>query len=260
MHAVNGIKFAKQSSAGRFARGLVAGFQKRISDKRLRRAPVLALIILALLGIVTSAYLSGRSVGKEQAQAALGHRLADATRDPLSLLLARSPGVRGDDLRLTKVAPVERASDVTHARQPDSRFIPAAYYGPGGEPDDLSDVLGTPKAGGDSTDFGPPSLSFDAPGNVLIPGGGSSGGGGGSPGGSGGSPGGPGGTPSGPGGTPSGPSGPPGGPNGGGGGIPPSPVPEPSTWAFLIVGFLGIGIAARRLRRGAAIRTVPIGI
>jgi hypothetical protein len=53
--------------------------------------------------------------------------------------------------------------------------------------------------------------------------------------------------------------GPGGGPGGGGGGgrppLPPpvSPVPEPGTWAMMIVGFFGLGSAVRASRRRAAL-------
>jgi hypothetical protein len=44
-----------------------------------------------------------------------------------------------------------------------------------------------------------------------------------------------------------------GGAGGGGGGAGGSIVPEPSTWAMMLIGFAGLGFAARTLRRRAAI-------
>jgi uncharacterized membrane protein YgcG len=222
MHAVNGIKLPKYGSALRQARGLIVASQTWIITRRLRRTHLLALIAFIFLGVVTSAYLAGRSLGKEQAQAALGRRLADAATDPLSVLLARSPGARGNVDHLTKVEPLERVSDVTHAHHPDSGFFPAGYYGLGddllaSEPDGISSDLAAPKGDGDDfTGFGPPPFSSDEPGDIFVPGGGSSGGGGGG--------------------------------GGGGASIPTSPVPEPATWVSLIVGFLCVGIAARQRR------------
>jgi hypothetical protein len=240
MHAVNGIKFAKESSARGSVRRLAAVFRTWISRRPLRRIHVLALIAIALLGIIISAYLSGRSLGKEQAQAALGHRLADAASDPLSTLFARSPGARGSVVHLTKVEPLERVSDVTHAHHLDSGFFPAGYYGLGddmlaSEPDTISSDLSAPKDGDGFAGFGAPPFSFDEPGDIFVPGGS------GSP----------------PGGGPSGPSGP-SGPGGGGSITPTSPVPEPATWISLIIGFLGVGIAARRMDRAARPQTTRV--
>lgn len=166
-----------------------------------------------------------------------------ALKDPLSLFAERSPGGRGAGALLStkpdKLAaladpgPEERVLSQVRDRDPDFGGMPAltGLDDPAFAPD--PGVNGLP--GGGLPDGGFPGGGGGGPSGLFspdfIPGGGGP-----------------------PGGGPPG-SGPPGsGPPGTdppGEGIPPvtSAVPEPATWAVMILGFFAVGAAARRRRR-----------
>jgi len=218
--------------------------------RRWKRTLLLA-PLLAGLFFVAVAGSGDPATGKATKAAAI---LA-ALKDPLSLFAERSPGGRGagallstkpgKQAALMDPGPEERVLSQVRDRDPDFGGLPAL---PG-----LDDPAFAPDPGVDGL-----------PGGGGFPGGGGGGGGpggGGFPGGGGGPfagpfspqfiPGGggpPGGGP--PGSDPPG-SGPPGTDPPGGGGIPPvtSAVPEPATWAVMILGFFAVGAAARRRGR-----------
>lgn len=232
-----------------------------VAKRARRRAPVVALVVLALLGIAPSSFWSGRSFGQERLGKALGQRVAEALSDPLAMFSARSPGARGDVVHLTKAAPHERVLAMTRVRPTAPGFLPAS------EIDPLADGLTHPDGPAALNSFGAPtkdsvssgfldpnSLGFPSePDDIFIPhtlgAPGGTGGGSGSPSG-----------PVGPGGDSGGGSGGEIGggssnsssPIGPGGGLAVSVVPEAPTWSMLIVGFLGLGTAVRRYRQFAS--------
>lgn len=144
--------------------------------------------------------------------------------DPLSLFAGRSPGERGEGALLSTKpghGPEERVLSTVRDRDPVGAAPPAED--PGLLPD--SALPGAPPAenalpagagpGDQFAPFGAPFSSFGEPGGGFIPGGG----------------------------------------GGGGGLIPPvlppdppltSAVPEPATWAVMILGFFAVGWAMRR--------------
>jgi hypothetical protein len=241
-----------------------------VAKRARRHAPVVALVVLALLGIAPSNFWSGRSFGQERLGKALGQRVAEALSDPLAMFSARSPGARGDVVHLTKAAPHERVLAMTRVRPTAPSFLPASEIDPLADGLALADGPAALNSLGahtnDSVSGGfldPNALGFPSePDDIIIPqtlgapGGGSGGGTGGGTGGGAGSPSGP----VGPGGDSGGGSG---GEIGGGSSNPSSPivpggglavsvVPEAPTWSMLIVGFLGLGTAVRRYRQFAS--------
>lgn len=182
--------------------------------------------------------------------------LVAVLKDPLSLFAERSPGGRAEGALLPIKLPKERVLSTVRERDP-TGTLPGV---------DDPVVAGVPEAAGPA---GP------APEERVLSGerDGFPGGGGGAPGGfaplGGGGPGGlipenfataPPGNPGAPGGPgdppgiadPGDPSPDPGGPgNPGNPGVPPggSPVPEPATWAMMLLGFFAIGGAIRRRKR-----------
>ncbi len=218
-----------------------------------RRAPLLAIVGMVLMGIVTSFFWSGHNVG--QAGTLAASNVAHGLKDPQDLLSARTPGARGDVVRLTKVAPHERVLAMTRVRPAAPALPPVSNIGPidnaAAPPAGLDpfNSFGTP--GDDNVEGGFSNSSFGfppEPEDIFVPhpsapssGGSGSGGttGGSTGGGSGGTSGGAVGQTGG--GTSSGPIAP-------GDGLTVSVVPEAPTWSFLIVGFLGLGSAVRRHR------------
>jgi hypothetical protein len=154
-----------------------------------------------------------------------------ALADPLSLFAERSPGERGGGALLSTKPPHERVLSEVRDRDP-SAGDPPADPGFAVTPEDLAALPGgAPGAAGAPGDPGgdPLGNNFFAP---PFPGG----------------PGGPPFLPAAFGGPPGGP--PPSGP------IPPvidppgaGAVPEPATWAMLILGFFAVGAAIRRRER-----------
>jgi len=183
-------------------------------------------LVPLLIGVVSMAETSPVAVGKASEGGRGG--LMAALKDPLSLFAERSPGERGSGALLSTKPdkPEERVLSTERERTPP--------LGPGSVPPDpafsldpgaLGDGLpGAPQErvlGGERDGpFIPLGSSFDPD---ISPGRGFN-------------------------------AVPPGGP-GGGVGIPTDPgiptgIPEPGTWAMLILGFFGIGMAARRRARG----------
>jgi hypothetical protein len=169
---------------------------------------------------------------------ASGAAIVAALKDPLSLFADRSPGGRGSGALLStkgaKAGPEERVLSSVRDRDPPLGTSPVLDDPPFAfDPADLGTGGVLPGGGAPPQEpaIGSPSLSPFSPlaalgGPEFIPGGG-------------------GGTPP-PGSTPpptTSTPGPPGGP----GGIP--GVPEPATWAMLILGFFAVGAALRRQAR-----------
>jgi hypothetical protein len=175
-----------------------------------------------LIGVVSMAETSPFAVGK--ASTGSGGGLMAALKDPLSLFAERSPGERGAGALLSTKPdkPEERVLSSEREREPP---LGAASVPPDPAfsfaPDALANSLPQERVLGDARDgpFIPLGNFFDpdiSPGRSFN-------------------------------------TVPPGGP-GGGVGIPtdpgiPSGIPEPGTWAMLILGFFGIGMAARRRAR-----------
>lgn len=184
------------------------------------------IVVLAMLFMGSGAAFTTRGT----APAAAANIDAAMIPDPESLLAQRSPGERPDGALYSTKPP--RFADVANT----VRSRPGA-----GAPSErvLSNERTRPPAAGaapppEATPFVPalPVVAFDEPGfgGAGIPGGP---GFGGIPGG----------------------IGAPGGGGGGGGGIvptppqePPSAIPEPATWAMMILGFLSVGAMMRRAR------------
>ncbi|HEY4275476.1 MAG TPA: PEPxxWA-CTERM sorting domain-containing protein [Rhizomicrobium sp.] len=190
------------------------------------------MLVPLLIGVVSMADTSPSAIGKTSQVA--GGGLTAALKDPLSLFADRSPGERGSGALLsTKPGkPEERVLSSERDRAPplgadsvpgDPAFSLA--------PDALANALPQPEERVLSNELDGPAIplgnAFDpdiSPGrafNAVPPGGGV------------------------------------GGPGGGGIGAPPtdpgipSGIPEPGTWAMLILGFFGIGMAVRRRARHA---------
>lgn len=204
--------------------------QPAVSHQR-RRILVTALfcclLVVALVGPNSGAFWSkGRKV--------VADAYAAVVTDPDALFAARSPGGRTGALTQTKFArtgvgedraapgvhPTERVLSSVRTR-PSIPFINVA------PPADAVPFVDAPFPGG-----GLPG-EIVPPGGVFVPGG--------------------------PGTVPGGGGVIPGGGGGGGGGTnpgtpPTTSVPEPSTWAMLILGFLSIGAAMRRRRTRAHAR------
>lgn len=149
--------------------------------------------------------------------------------DPMSLFAGRSPGEREGALlptKLAKAGPEERVLSEVRDRDPgagdppaDPGLLPDAAL-PGSRAAD-----GLPGGPAGFAPFGAPFGAPGDPGDGFIPGGG---------------------------GIPGGPGVPPGTPPPGGG--IPSGIPEPGTWAVMILGFFAVGWA---MRRRAHLRPLP---
>jgi hypothetical protein len=205
----------------------------RYSARR-KRALLLAPVLVSLLALAVGP--SREAISKVSRQMILA-----ALQDPLSLFSDRSPGERrpGALLSTKKGGPHERVLSTVRER-PQASDLPPGTETPIFPTAPPADQFAGPPA------FGPPfsntPFSYPGPPPPGLPPGGIPPGGippGGTP------PGGP--PPGGP--PPGGP--PPGGPPPGGPPeTPPIPVPEPATWAIMLLGLLGIG-AAMRLRATA---------
>ena len=203
-----------------------------LKQRKLRRA--LALSAISLIA-VSSTGIGVTSIVSPHAMAAA----AAALRDQASVLTRRSPGARGQALMLTKHKPAALAA-AEHAGGPKPKPPPvfAETETAGETPPPGAVVAPVPLAalGSPAESPGPAILAEAAPLGLAPPGEVGFGGlpGLGSPGGGG----------------PIFVSSSPGG--GGGGGpiaITPSPTPEPSVWAMLLIGFFGVG-GVLRVRRG----------
>lgn len=200
-------------------------------SKRWKRA---ALLTPVLVGLSFVAVFEGGypAAGKAGTKGGLFAALAD----PLSLFAERSPGGRGAGPLLSTKPPHERVLSEVRDRDPDPGIAPGIDPVFGLAPDGLAPGGGAP--GGDPG--GAPPVDGGLPGGDPFGGAPSSGPFGFNPGQ-------PEFLPFSPG--PSGPSGP-------GPGI--GAVPEPATWAMLILGFFAVGAAMRRRARKEAHRaSVP---
>jgi hypothetical protein len=190
---------------------------------RRRRWRRTLLLVPLLVGVVAVAEPGPAVIGTAIAKVGGAGGLVAALKDPLSLFADRSPGERGAGaLFNTKPdKPEERVLSSEREREPP---LGAASVPPDPAfsfaPDALANALPQERVLGGERDgpFIPLGNFYDpdiTPGRFTAL--------------------------------------PPGGP--GGGGIPiepgiPTGVPEPATWAMLILGFFGIGMAARRRARG----------
>ena len=184
-----------------------------------------ALVLLFFMSVVEHGHPAVGKAGKTGLLAALA--------DPLSLFAARSPGARGGGALLsTKGGPSERVLSTIRDRDPPPDPPGADNPGLPVTPEDVAALAppaegAAPGDGGGSGDPGPGGPSFGSFAPFSAPGGG--GGffpGGGAP-------------------TFVPPPGSP--PPGGGGGV--SAVPEPATWAMMIIGFFSVGAMVRRRAR-----------
>jgi hypothetical protein len=200
-------------------------------ERRRRWTRTLLLVpVLTALFFISVAELGHTAAGKAGRTGIIA-----ALADPLALFAARSPGERGAGALLSTKpgGPAERVLSEVRDRDPAAGDPPADPVGPI-TPDDVA------------------ALGNGLPSDGALPGGAGGPGDGGAPGG--GSPFFAPFTPPSFGGAPRDPDA--GGPPPGGPGIIPPPplggvstVPEPATWAMLILGFFGAGAALRRARR-----------
>jgi hypothetical protein len=208
-----------KSSIGRKAKPSPASPEEKARRERWKRTLVL---VPLLIGVVSMAENSPIAVGK--ASTGSGGGLVAALKDPLSLFADRSPGERGSGALLSTKPPKPEERVLSSERERDPLGVPPAAEDPAFSfaPDALANALPQERVLGGERDgpFIPLGSYYDpdiSPGRftALPPGG------------------------------------------GGGGGIPidpgiPTGVPEPATWAMLILGFFGIGMAMRRRGRSAA--------
>jgi len=199
--------------------------QKADGRRRRWKRTLLLVPLFVCLFFIAVAERGGPAISKVRKDGIIATLL-----DPLSLFAGRSPGEREGALLPTKLAKAgpeervlsevrDRTPDAGGAPPPDSGLLPDAAL-PGSR---AADGLPGGPPPGDFAPFGVPFGNPGGPGDGFIPGG----------------PGGPS--------APSGPGGP------GGPGVPPtgpvSGVPEPGTWAVMILGFFAVGWAARRRRQ-----------
>jgi len=252
----------------------------RPSGRTRQRVLLLAPALLSLFFMAAAEY--GRETtadaGTGGVVTAIKDKIVAALKDPLALLAERSPGGRiPGPLHLTKpnTGPHERVLAQVRERDPapdltpsgdDSVFAgdaPATTSFPGdlsqgsglppGIPASFNTPLGFPGIGAAAANPGGGGTLPGDPGNPSTPGGPTNT----QPGGPGipdpppGDPGNPIGTPPGDPGTPGAPPGNPGGPIGG---TPPpaTEIPEPATWALMILGLLAAGATMRRQERKRA--------
>ena len=210
------------------------------SERRKRWTRALLLVpVLTALFFISIAELGHPAAGKAGRSGIIA-----ALADPLALFAARSPGERGAGALLSTKpgGPAERVLSEVRDRDPAAGDPPADPVAPI-TPDDVAALgNGVPSDGGLPGGAGGPGGGGGAPGGVspfFAPF-----------------------TPPSFGGAPRGPgfAGPPPGDGPPGIGIIPPPplggvstVPEPATWAMLILGFFGAGAALRRARRANSI-------
>ena len=188
--------------------------------KRWKRTLLLTALFVCLF-FVAVAERGGPAISKVRKDGIVATLL-----DPMSLFAGRSPGERGEGAllptKLAKAGPEERVLSQVRDRDPgvgdpppESGLLPDA--GLPGAPGEGA-LPGGPAGGEPFVPFvGSPFAPPGGPGDPFIPG---------------------------PGGPPGGPGGPPGTPPPGGGIA--SGVPEPGTWAVMILGFFAVGWAMRR--------------
>ena len=247
MIALSGTKLSSDSGDRPLQ---VDALPARRSTRR-RRALLLAPVLLSLFfGAAADHGLRDiRSADTGRISPALKGIIVAALKDPFALFAERSPGNRGPGaLHLTKssAGPHERVLSQVREREPAPDLTAGADNSVSA--DSAPAVASPPAAVAGNLSNGQDSVpSFPSfinapPGFPGIPA--TSGG---SPGGSDSSPGNPGGTdipPGGPGGIDT----PPGNPGGTLGGTPPPTIaiPEPATWALMILGLLGVLLIVRR--------------